>query len=59
MTGFTVPAFYLQHFQITHDGSFVNLFMDIYSTAMYLLHFIAPLLLVWFFWHALNERRTY
>lgn len=59
MSGFPVPAFYLQHFQITHDGSFVKLFMDLYSTAMYLLHFIAPLLLGWFFWHTLNERRTY
>lgn len=59
LTGSTVPAFYLKHFQINHGGEFLKIFFDVYTASIYVLHFIAPLLLGWFFWHTLNERRNY
>ena len=33
--------------------------LDLTSALMYALHFVSPLILGWFFWHTLNERRTF
>jgi len=59
MTSSTVPAFYLQIFQMAHEDALVKIALDIFTTSTYLMHFMTPLLLGWIFWHTLNERRTY
>lgn len=59
MTSSTVPAFYFQIFQFAHEGRLTKVILDLFTTTTYLVHFIAPLLLGWIFWHTLNERRTY
>lgn len=59
LTGSMVPAFYLQQFQFENWGEPLKIFLDVFSAGFYVLHFIAPLLLGWFFWHTLNERRNY
>jgi hypothetical protein len=59
LTPADVPAFYFQQFQIAHDGTLIRLLFDLASALIYALHFVAPLVLGWFFWHTLNERRTF
>ncbi|MCL4245670.1 MAG: phosphatase PAP2 family protein [Candidatus Dadabacteria bacterium] len=55
----TIPAFYLRQFQLDHRGELIKTLIDIFTTSIYVLHFIAPLLLGWFLWHTLSERRNY
>lgn len=59
LTPAEVPAFYLQQFQATHAGTPLKTLLDVGSALTYGLHFVAPLLLGWLFWHTLDERRTF
>jgi hypothetical protein len=59
MTSADIPAFYFQQFQAAHDGTAIKIAFDLLSSLLYILHFISPLILGWFFWHTLNERRTF
>jgi inositol phosphorylceramide synthase catalytic subunit len=59
LTPADVPPFYFQQFQIAYEGTLIRLLFDLASALMYALHFIAPLILGWFFWQTLNERRTF
>jgi len=59
LTPSDIPAFYFQDFQAANDGTLVRLVFDLASALIYALHFVAPLILGWFFWHTLNERRTF
>ena len=59
LTPADVPPFYFQHFQIAYDGTSIRMLFDLASALIYALHFITPLVLGWFFWHTLNERRTF
>ena len=59
LTPAVVPAFYFQQFQIAHEGTWIRTVFDLASALAYALHFVSPLMLGWFFWHTLNERRTY
>jgi hypothetical protein len=59
MTPAAVPAFYFQQFQVTYEGTWLRTVLDLTSAFMYALHFVSPLILGWFFWNTLNERRTF
>ena len=59
LTPSEIPAFYFQQFQADWEGTILRLVFDLASALIYALHFISPLILGWFFWHTLNERRTY
>jgi hypothetical protein len=59
LTPSQIPPFYFQAFQIAHDGTVIKLVFDLASALIYALHFVAPLIVGWFFWHTLNERRTF
>ncbi len=59
LTGQMIPPYYMRQFQLGHQGEPFKVFLDVFSTSFYVLHFITPLLLGWFLWHTLNERRNY
>ena len=59
LTGSTVPAFYLQKMQAMHEGELIKVITDVGATGIYVFHFLSPLLLGWFFWHTLKERRNF
>ena len=59
LTPAAVPAFYFQQFQVAWDGTLLRTVFDLLSALMYALHFVSPLILGWFFWYTLNERRAF
>lgn len=59
LTGSTVPAFYLQRIQSLYEGNLIKILIDVGTTGIYVFHFLSPLLLGWFFWHTLKERRNF
>ena len=59
LTPAAVPPFYFQQFQVAYEGTLIRLVFDLTSALLYALHFVAPLVVGWFFWHTLNERRTF
>lgn len=59
LTSAEIPAFYFQSFQKAHEGELVRAFLDVFTSNVYALHFLVPLVLGWILWHTLNERRNY
>lgn len=59
LTPSDIPAFYFQEFQAVHDGTLVRVLLDVTSALAYALHFVAPVLVGWLFWHTLSERRNF
>ena len=59
LTPAAVPAFYFQQFQLAYEGTLLRTVFDLLSALIYALHFISPLILGWFLWYTLNERRTF
>jgi inositol phosphorylceramide synthase catalytic subunit len=56
ITGGQIPAFFFEHFQAVHEGHPIKIFFDILGANCYTLHFAAPLILGWIFWHTTNDR---
>jgi len=54
--GGQVPSFYFEHFQAVHQGSLGKILIDIMGANFYTLHFSAPLVLGWIFWHTTSDR---
>ena len=57
--GGQIPSFYFEHFQAVHEGTFIKIFLDVMGANFYTLHFGAPLILGWIFWHTTNDRRIF
>jgi len=54
--GGQIPSFYFEHFQAIHDGTLVKILLDIMGANFYTIHFSAPLILGWIFWHTMSDR---
>ncbi len=54
--GGQIPSFFFEHFQVIHDGTLGKILLDIMGANFYTLHFSAPLILGWIFWHTLSDR---
>jgi hypothetical protein len=51
-----VPAHYFEYFQRVHEGRWYKIALDVMGANFYTLHFGAPLILGWVFWHTTNDR---
>jgi hypothetical protein len=54
--GGQIPAFYFEHFQAIHEGSVGKILLDVMGANFYTIHFGAPLIMGWIFWHTLSDR---
>jgi hypothetical protein len=57
--GGQIPAFFVEHFQAVHPHALGKVLLDIMGANFYTLHFGAPLILGWIFWHTTNDRRMF
>ncbi|MBN1894820.1 inositol phosphorylceramide synthase [bacterium] len=51
-----VPAHYFEYFQRMNEGRWFKVALDVMGANFYTLHFGAPLILGWVFWHTTNDR---
>ncbi len=54
--GNQVPAHFFEYFQTIHEGAWYKIFLDVMGANFYTLHFGAPLILGWIFWHTTSDR---
>jgi len=59
LCGGQVPAHYFEYFQVIHEGTWYKIFLDVMGDNFYTLHFGAPLILGWIFWHTTSDRRIF
>jgi len=57
--GGKVPAFWFQQFRQAYEGTLLRNIVSLVAANFYTLHFAAPLLLGWVFWHTLEDRKTF
>ncbi|MDZ7261972.1 MAG: phosphatase PAP2 family protein [candidate division KSB1 bacterium] len=57
--GGQIPCFWFQDVQKALDGSVFKALVDLLCANMYTIHFAAPLLLGWIFWHTCDDRKMY
>src|SRR4030042_3868116 len=57
--GGQIPAWYFEYFQAVHEGEPFKIFLDVMGANFYTLHFGAPLILGWIFWHTTGDRKTF
>lgn len=57
--GGEIPPFYLQQVRAMFEGSLAKVVVNLLSANLYTLHFAAPLLLGWIFWHTVDDRKTF
>ena len=59
MTGHDIPAIWFAGWRVANEGRWYKEILDLMSANMYTLHFAAPLILMWIFWHTTDDRRSF
>jgi len=54
--GHQIPCFFYEHYQALHEGGLLKTILDIMGANFYTLHFGAPLIIGWIFWHTTSDR---
>jgi hypothetical protein len=54
--GGQIPAWFFEHFQAMNEGALGKIILDILGANFYTMHFSAPLILGWIFWHTKADR---
>jgi hypothetical protein len=54
--GGQIPAFFFEYFQAMNEGTLGKIILDVLGANFYTLHFSAPLVLGWIFWHTKADR---
>lgn len=54
--GHQVPSFFFEHFQAVHEGEILKIILDVMGANFYTIHFGAPLIIGWIFWHTTSDR---
>lgn len=59
MSNGEIPAFAMQTWRMAHSDKTIKKALDITLGVLYAFHFIGPMLLMWFFWRHLKDRRLF
>jgi len=57
--GHQIPCFFWEHYQAIHDGQVLKALLDVMGANFYTLHFGAPLIIGWIFWHTTSDRKMF